>query len=178
MKRRLAVIAAFALGAGVRYSQRDRIWPAAKVTPGPAAENGFLLSTGWTVRPAGEQVSLNTLPLAMRLVHGGKRMLILQSGYRTPGLSLHDTATRRRLASADLKDSFQGLAIGEDVAYGGGGTAAVVHRIRFTEDGLSALGSYPIPGGSLTGDVIVSKDGHNLVRCRLTHKLDRGARTR
>ncbi|MDX1979237.1 MAG: bifunctional YncE family protein/alkaline phosphatase family protein [Bryobacteraceae bacterium] len=167
MKRHMIIVMAFVIGAGVLYSQRERLWPAGKAAPGPNADGGFLLPTGWTVRPAGRQIALNTLPLAARLVDGGKSMLILQSGYKTPGLSLHESASGKLLASVEFKDSFHGLAVWGDMAYVGGGTTAQVYKVRMTAGGLEAAGTFPAvaapaSGGNFTADIAISSDGKTL----------------
>jgi DNA-binding beta-propeller fold protein YncE len=166
MKRYLVVVSALFVAAVVLWSQRERLWPTtAKV--GPAAKGGYLLNSGWTVRPAGKQVALNTLPLAARLVDNANAMLILQSGYKTPSLSLHRAATGERIASIDFKDAFHGLAVFGDLAYVGGGTTMQVHEVRFAGDSLKLERSFSAVAsadsvGNFTGDVVVSADGATL----------------
>src|SRR5262245_26364687 len=129
MKRAVIAVAAGLLVCLVVWSQRDRLLvrPDAKV--GLAPGGGFLLNSGWIVRPAGKQVPLSTLPLAARLV-GNDRMLILQSGFRTPTLSLHDVATGAQQAQITLKDSLHGLVVRGNTAYVGGGTTGAVYEVR------------------------------------------------
>ena len=166
MKRYLVVVAVLAIGAAALWSQRERLWPTtAKV--GPKAQGGFLLNSGWTVRPAGKQVALNTLPLAAKLVDQSRSMLILQSGYKTPSLSLHRTASGERTASVDFKDAFHGLVTFREFAYVGGGTTAQVHEVSFAGGTLKHERSFGATAsndgaGNFTGDVAVSADGATL----------------
>ncbi|MBL8227986.1 MAG: hypothetical protein JNL98_05900 [Bryobacterales bacterium] len=166
MKRYLILMFLLITASVAVWSQRERLWPTTQKTSS-TEKGGFLLNTGWMVRPAGKQVELNTLPLTARVVDGGERILILQSGYKTPSLSLHETSTGRRLKSIDLRDSFHGLAVWKDLAYVGGGTTAQIHEVRLAngelklERSFAAVASADV-GGNFTGDVAISTDGATL----------------
>ena len=60
---------------------------------GPRPGGGFLLNSGWTLRPAGEQIALSTLPMNSALSPDGKYVLILQAGYMPPTVTY---TTQRR----------------------------------------------------------------------------------
>ncbi|MFN7919685.1 MAG: hypothetical protein U0Q16_06290 [Bryobacteraceae bacterium] len=156
MKRKLAWIVAPALAGGLLWSQRERL-----TVVGPAPGGGHLLTTGWVVRPAGKQVELSTLPLSAKLTADGKRMLILQSGFLKPSLSLHDTGTGERIASLELDDSFHGLALYGGKAYASGGSTGAIFEVEASGDSLllerkiGSAGKHP----GFLGDVIVSADG-------------------
>jgi len=162
--RSLLLLAAGAAAGGLVWSQRERLWPAPKTVPGPAAGGGHLLVSGWKIRPAGRQVPLSTLPLAARLTGDGKRMLILQSGYRKPRVSLHDAVTGGELASVELKDSFHGLAVRGNRVFVGGGTTGAVYELALHGDGIAVERSIPFgtTGDTFIGDVAVSPDGSTL----------------
>ncbi|MEX2264840.1 MAG: alkaline phosphatase family protein [Bryobacteraceae bacterium] len=155
------------LAVGLLYPQLERFWPGPKTAAGESRDGGFLLTTGWKVRPAGKQVVLNTLPLAARLTADRKSMVILQSGYLPPSVSVHDPATGEQRSSVQLKDSFHGLAIHQDRVYAGGGTSALVYELRLDGQKIEqarmiATTAAPAKGGNFTGDVILSPDGSTL----------------
>lgn len=98
---------------------------------GPTMNGGFLLHTGWLLKPAGRQVPLQTLPMASALSPGGKYLVILQAGAQPPSVSLHDPATLRELDRLPLPDAWLGLSFAPvgDVFYVGGGSTATVFEI-------------------------------------------------
>ena len=164
MKRILLISAILFLAVGLIFSQLGRRWPAAKTSPGPTGDGAYLLTTGWKIHPAGKQLALTTLPLAARFTTDGKSIVIIQSGFLTPTLSLHDRATGALQSSVEMKDSFHGLAVYGDRAYAGGGTTALVYEVGIkggkleharTIDAVAAKSQ----SGNFTGDVIVSADG-------------------
>ena len=69
-------------------------------TAGPV-EGGFLLPNGWTITPAGEQVSLPDLPLNILPLADGKHALVASSGYNDHDLSLIDLADEGRRRQAE-----------------------------------------------------------------------------
>src|SRR5512133_2693216 len=126
----LAASAVTLLASLALWSQRERIVPPPDAKPGPVDGGGFLLPSGWTVRPAGRQAPLDTLPLAARLLDDGKTLLVLQSGYRTPSLSLHDAKTGALKTKVPLKDSFHGVVVQGNAIYAGGGATGAVYEFR------------------------------------------------
>lgn len=160
MKRITLTLTAMSLAAGIVWSQRERLWPAAKTAAGPANGGGYLLPSGWKIRPAGTQVDLSTLPLAATVLDGGKHMLVLQSGYHKPSLTLHDAATAAKLASIEFKDSFHGLAVHGGKAYVGGGSTGLIHVVAIEEAALRLERTIPIAtGDTFIGDLALSPDG-------------------
>ncbi len=160
MKRITLGLAAMTFAAGIVWSQRERLWPSSKTPAGPANGGGYLLPSGWTIRPAGKQVDLSTLPLAAKVLDSGKHVLILQSGYHKPSLTLHDTATAAKLASIEFKDSFHGLAVHSGKAYVGGGSTGLIHVVAI--DGVTLRLERTIPiasGNTFIGDLTFSSDG-------------------
>jgi hypothetical protein len=78
----LAILATLLLqeGAAVR-EPADRV--------GPLRDGGFLLNSGWTIRPAGEQVPVDTFPMSSAVSANGRWLLILNADFE------------RRLQSSD-----------------------------------------------------------------------------
>src|SRR5262245_22827699 len=104
MKRILLASTILLLAVGFLFSQLGRRWPGAKTAPGPTGDGAYLLTTGWKIRPAGRQVPLTTLPLTARFTTDQKSILIIQSGFLTPTLSLHDRESGQQRSSVELKD--------------------------------------------------------------------------
>lgn len=135
----------------------------AQVT-GPIPGGGYLIPSGWKIRPAGKQLQLETLPVAVRVQPGGKSTLVLQTGNRTPAVSLLDAATGRVLARAEMKDAFLGLAIDGDRVFVGGGSTGAVHEFALRGERIERISSHPTnaspvkPGESFIGDLILSAD--------------------
>ena len=135
---------------------------------GPAS-GGYLLTTGWTVRPAGKQVALSTLPLAARLTADRKSMLILQSGYLTPSLSLHDAVTGEQQV---LRDSSRIPCMAwrstRTACTSAAASAALVYEMRLDGQRIEHVARRslrplsPCAGRNFTGDVVVSPDGATL----------------
>ena len=61
--------------------------------PGPLTDGGFLLPNGWTVRPAGRQIPLGTLPMSAVLSPDKKFLLVLNAGYDQPSINVLDAKT-------------------------------------------------------------------------------------
>ena len=87
---RTALAAVFLVGA-ILSSQ-----PAPREQVGPLPNGGFLLNSGWRLEPAGRQIPLDTFPMSTALSPDGKYLLVLNGGYRPPGVSVIETATGQR----------------------------------------------------------------------------------
>lgn len=168
MKRGITLAATGILLCVVVWSQPDRFAPRSDAKVGPAEGGGYVLNSGWRTRPAGKQIPLSTLPLAARLIPGGKSMVVLQSGFRTPMLSLHDVSSGVEQARIELKDSLHGVALrGNFVYVGGGATGAVFeirlegHQLTLTRT-LSAAPAVVPSAGIFIADVALSPDGKRL----------------
>jgi DNA-binding beta-propeller fold protein YncE len=170
-------IAALLCGSVALVSQRQppSLRPDTKV--GPVEDGGFLLPSGWTLRPAGRQVPLQTLPLASVLTPDKKSVLILQSGYNTPVVSLHSLPAGEKLSAVELKDSFHGIVMHEGNVYVGGGSTGAVHQIRLDGTTLKFVGSHvveanpPAKVGSFIGDLALARDGKHLYAADITQNV-------
>ncbi len=143
---------------------------------GPRAGGGFLLNSGWTLRPAGEQIPLSTLPMSSAVSPDGKYVLILQAGYMPPTVTSHDAKTMREIASVRVPDAWLGLtfAPGSSRFYVGGGSKASVFEFELLAEGkIEARRTFTlVPEGQrkhtdFIGDVAVSPDGHLLYAAAL-----------
>src|SRR5438552_2938108 len=105
--------------ATVVLSQRAR-----RLSVGPAENGGFLLNTGWRIRPAGKDIPLSTLPMSHALAPDGRRLAVLNGGYNPAAVSLIDVDSSREITRAQLGDGWRGLAFSPagDKLYAGNGS--------------------------------------------------------
>ena len=164
MKRLLA--AALLVSAAVLISQ-----PAPPERVGPLPGGGFLLNSGWTIRPAGQQIPLSTLPMSSAVSRDGKYVLILQAGYMPPVITSHDAATMQQIASVGLPDAWLGLTFAPASSnfYVGGGSKACVYEFELLSDGrIEPRRTFTFVPANLRkhtdfiGDVAISPDGRLL----------------
>jgi DNA-binding beta-propeller fold protein YncE len=169
MKRLLA--AALLVSAAYLVSQ-----PAPPQRVGPLPGGGFLLNSGWTIRPAGEQIPLGTLPMSSAVSRDGKYVLILQAGYMPPTITSHDAATMKQIASVPVPDAWLGLtfAPGSSKFYVGGGSRACVYEFELLSDGrieprrtFTFVAEQQRQHTDFIGDVVVSPDGRLLYAAAL-----------
>ena len=155
-----AVLAGVAL-----YSQPPR-----PRTVGPLAEGGFLLNTGWRIRPAGTDIPLSTLPMSAAMAPDGRMMAALSGGYLPASVDLLDMETVRKASGVSIVDGWRGLAFsakGDKLYAGGGGRGQVVEmnveggKVTIARK-IELYAGEPERTAHLIGD-IVYQDGHLLV---------------
>src|SRR5438477_5810653 len=86
-------------------------------------DRGFLLPNGWTISPAGKQVTLTDLPLNIIPLADGKHALVAASGYNRHELSLVDLANEKVVSQETVRQSWFGLGLTpqEDKVWWSGG---------------------------------------------------------
>lgn len=160
---RLSLPALLCLTAGWLASQ-----PPQPERVGPLPEGGFLLNSGWLLRPAGEQIPLSTMPMASALSPDGKFLAILQGGYLPPSVSIHDPATLRKISEITLPDAWLGLAFAPQggLLYVSGGSRAAIYELALLPDGrLEKRREFPVVSekdrthADFLGDLALSPDG-------------------
>ncbi len=163
----------FALAtAGALFVQDGARQSAPTEKVGPLPDGGFLLNSGWTIRPAGEQVPVDTFPMSSALSKDGKYLLVLNGGYNPPSISVIDVAAKHELGRTPLPDCWLGLTFspGGTVVYVGGGSSASVYELSFDEATGALARTREFRNVSETagkaagfiGDVAVSPDAHLL----------------
>src|SRR3954447_20022213 len=89
---------------------------------GKLPDGGFLLNSGWTIRPAGQQVPVSTFPMSAALSTNGKYLLVMNAGYDPPSISVIDIAKKTEIGRTRLPDCWLGLTVapsGDKVYVGG-----------------------------------------------------------
>jgi DNA-binding beta-propeller fold protein YncE len=138
--------------------------PAQRTVVGPQTDGSVLLNSGWTLRPAGRQLPLDTLPMSSVLTPDGKYLLVLNQGYNPPSISVVDSGSEKELQRVPVPDGWLGLAISRDgkTVYAGGGSRASVFEFTFAGGKLAAGRSFElVPAADRThrdfiGDVAFS----------------------
>ena len=170
MKKILVVLVALVAGTAVVRLATSQRAPQQKV--GPLANGGFLLNSGWTIRPAGEQVEVGTFPMSSVLSNNGKYLLTLNAGYDPPTISVIDVASKKELSKTHVADAWLGLRVDprSDLFYVGGGTTGKVFEFSLDPNTgvvtpkreMPAVEDLANKGNALIGDVELSRDGHYL----------------
>ncbi len=171
--RRL-VLAGVALGiAAISQSQ-----PAPRLQVGLLPDGGFLLNSGWRVKPAGTQVPLSTLPMAAVLTPGGRFLIVLNGGYQPPSLSVLDSTDGHQVSRTPVPDGWLGLALAPNsrTLWVGGGSKASIFEFSVDENGwLMPSRTFELVKAAerterdFIGDVAVSPDGRLLYASDLYH---------
>jgi DNA-binding beta-propeller fold protein YncE len=104
-----------------------------------ATEKGFLLPNGWTLKPAGEHVSLADLPLNIIPLPDNRHALAATSGYNAHELSLIDLQERKVVDHQTVRQSWFGLALAPaaDRVWWSGGGGKGLHVFRLVDRQLS-----------------------------------------
>jgi DNA-binding beta-propeller fold protein YncE len=145
---------------------------------GPLAGGGFLLNSGWRVKPAGVQIPLDTLPMSSLLSKDGRFLVVLNGGYNPPSLSVLDTKDGHEVGRTPVTDAWLGLAFSPNgrTLWVGGGSQASVYEFSFDENGkLAPTRTFEIvkraarSARDFIGDVAIDPEGHLLYACDLYH---------
>jgi DNA-binding beta-propeller fold protein YncE len=164
-RKNIAAVVAVLAAAGFVYSQKSRLQ-----TVGRTEDGGFLLNTGWRIRPAGKNIPLSTLPMSQVLAPDGRMLAVLNGGYMPSSVSLVDLETARESARITITDGWRGLAFspsGEKL-YAGNGTRGSLTQFTVRGANLSVdrkIDLYPgeKPGASHLIADIVAYNGRLLV---------------
>ncbi len=149
--------------------------PAPREQVGPHPEGGFLLNSGWRLRPAGKQVPVDTLPMSMAVSPDGKFLAVLNGGYRPPSISVIDVASDTEVSRTPVADAWLGITFSPrgDFLYVGGGSQASVFEFAFANGKLSPSRTFVVvPEAAraredFVGDVALSPDGRLLYAATL-----------
>jgi len=162
--RTWAIFGALAAGA-VLISQtgiRERV--------GQMADGGFLLSSGWRIKPAGVQIPVDSFPMSTVITPDKKFLLVLNGGYNPPSVSVIDIAAAKELSRTPVPDGWLGLTMTKagDRVYVGGGSRAAIYEFTLANGVLKPSRVFPIVADKdrkpedFIGDVRLTPDGHLL----------------
>jgi hypothetical protein len=143
---------------------------------GPLAGGGFLLNSGWRVKPAGTQIPLDTLPMSSVLSKDGRFLIVLNGGYNPPSLSVLDTKDGHEIGRTPVADAWLGMSLASNgrLLWVGGGSQAAVYEFSFDENGkLTPTRTFQVvkdtarSARDFIGDVAIDPAGHLLYACDL-----------
>jgi DNA-binding beta-propeller fold protein YncE len=169
------LFAAFILIAAALLSSSQ---PPPREQVGPLADGGFLLNSGWRVKPAGTQIPLDTLPMSSVLSKDGRFLIVLNGGYNPPSLSVLDTKDGHEIGRTPVTDAWLGMSLSPNgkTLWVGGGSQASVYEFSFDENGkLTPTRTFEIVKGAarsardFIGGVAIDPDSHLLYACDLYH---------
>ena len=120
MAARVALLAVAALILSSQSVPREQ--------PGVLPDGSFLLHSGWRIKPAGQQVKLDTLPMSSVLSRDGKFLIVLNGGYNPPSLHVMDVSSGKVINTVPVPDAWLGLVLTPDgkTLYVGGGSQASI----------------------------------------------------
>jgi YVTN family beta-propeller protein len=154
-----------AASAGFLLSQ-----PPQREQVGTLPDGSFLLSSGWRIKAEGQQIPVDTFPMASVVSPDKKYLLVLNGGYNPPSISVIDIAAGKELSRAPVPDAWLGLAIttAGDKVYVGGGSKASIYEFTFANGTLTPAHVFAIvpekgrKPEDFIGDVELAPDGHLL----------------
>ena len=109
MKKHLIWVLRCHTSAGWSHHANSRFSALEAQKVGPLQGGGFLLNNGWTIKPAGTQVPVDTLPMSTALSRNGKYLLVLNAGYNPPSISVIDIQQKKEVGRTKLADAFSVL---------------------------------------------------------------------
>ncbi|MFL6194427.1 MAG: LpqB family beta-propeller domain-containing protein [Thermoanaerobaculia bacterium] len=135
--------------------------------PGPQGRGDTLLPNGWTIAPAGRHLAVGDLPLAMAESPDGRGLVIVNSGYSKPTLTVVDLQRMTVSLTVPVDNAWLGLAWHPDGKWiwVSGGGASTVDEYRVTPDGLGKGRSIELrkpTEQSFVGGLAISPDGSRL----------------
>lgn len=137
---------------------------------------GFLLNSGWNVRPAGQQIPLDTFPMSAVVAPNGRFLIAMNAGYDPPSLSVLDLQEGRELSRVGVPDAWLGMALspeGKTLWVSGGSTASIYEYALSDEGVLRPTRTFAlVPAANrswqdFTGDVAITPDGRLLYAAEL-----------
>jgi len=143
---------------------------------GPQPDGSFLLNSGWHLRPAGNQLPLDTFPMSCVLSKDGKFLVVMNGGFNPPSLSVIDTAAQREVGRTPVSDAWLGMTFSPDgrTLWVSGGSRAAIYEFAFGSDGSLKPGrtftlvEHPARQDFL-GDLAISPDGRLLYAADIFH---------
>lgn len=144
---------------------------------GPLPDGGFLLNSGWTIRPAGTSIPVSTFPMSSTLSKDGRFLLVLNAGVTTPSISVIDLSSNKEVGRTTVEDGWLGLIFNPkgDRVYVGGGSQASVFEFAWSDGKLTPARTFIVApkekrtAKDFIGDVAFSPDGRMLYAADLYH---------
>ncbi|MCI0618154.1 YncE family protein, partial [bacterium] len=150
-------------------------------SPGSLGKGVILLPNGWKIQPAGKHIPLDDLPLEMIESPDGRFLIVTNSGYSPPILSVIELAEFRVKDRVKVKNAWLGLAMSADgsTIYSSTGGNAEIQTFDFKNGKLTekSLIKLDKPNAkSFVGGITLSPDGKRLYAVQILgntlHEID------
>jgi DNA-binding beta-propeller fold protein YncE len=107
--------------------------------PGQRPDGSVLLPNQWSLRPAGQQVTLGDFPVNIAVHPDGRFAAVLHSGYGQHEIFVVDLLTAKVVSRTKLNEAFYGLEFshGGNRLYCSGSSDEVVHGFDFKDGNLT-----------------------------------------
>ena len=131
--RKALLLAPLLSAAALLMSQPERV-----ITVGPlAGGRGFLLNSGWLLRPAGRQIGLGTYPMSSQITPDGRHLIVLQGGFQPPSITVLDARNERVISSVKVPDAWLGMALTPNgrLLYVSGGSRGEIYEFAVDDGG-------------------------------------------
>ncbi len=118
-----------------------------------ATDSGVLLHDGWVLHPAGRQIPIGDLPVAMALSPDGGHLLVSTAGYAPCQVISIDTANEQKMSTQTLDQTWEGMTFnsaGSQLFVSGGGRA-LIWRFDYNAQGGDLIRREPLPVADLAG---------------------------
>ena len=137
------IIASIAVATAIYTLTLSAAEPPQKPHVAGRTDDGFLLPNGWTLTPAGEQVTLTDMPLSIFPLGDGRHVLVASSGYNRHELCLVDLTEKQIVDREAVTQSWYGLATNaaQDKVWWSGGGADMLHSYDRKGSDLSRTGA-------------------------------------
>jgi len=112
---------------------------ATPILPGLQHDGSVLLPNQWSLRPAGQQITVGDFPVNLAVHPQGGFVAVLHSGYSQHEIRLLELPSGKPLSTFPLDEAFYGLAWSPDGKhlYASGASLEVVHAFDFVKGFLS-----------------------------------------
>ena len=162
MQRRI-LVTSFLISGGLFLAQST---PQSE-NPGSLGKGTVLLPNGWKLAPAGRHIQLDDLPLEMVESRDGRYLVVTNSGYSPPILSVVDVERNYVLDRVHVDNAWLGLVFSPDgkKLYSSEGGASGIGVFAFEDGKLRSMASLKIPRPaeeSFVGGLSISPDGTRL----------------
>ncbi|MCI0448135.1 YncE family protein, partial [bacterium] len=156
-------------------------WAPESVLPGSLGKGIILLPNGWKIQPAGKHIPLDDLPLEVIESPDGQFLIVTNSGYSPPILSVIELAEFRVKDRVKVKNAWLGLAMSADgsTVYSSTGGNAEIQTFDFKNGKLTekSLIKLTKPNAkSFVGGIAISPDGKRLYAVQILgntlHEID------
>jgi hypothetical protein len=114
-------------------------------------EKGFLLPNGWTLTPAGKQVTITDLPLNIIPLTDNRHALVATSGFNKHELMLIDLGELKVARRETVRQSWYGLTTTpkQDLVWWSGGGGNMVHAFELKNGNLKRTSADEVDPKSL-----------------------------